>query len=206
MKSIKELHALAHVLLGGMLAVGLDACGDGSNSDTTATPTTPSPATPTTPTYTIGITVSGLTGSGLVLQDNAGDNLTINARGSFTFATALASGASYAVTVKTQPALPAQTCSVASGSGTATANVTSVAVSCVSPVPRFAYVANQTTNNISAYSIDASTGALTQVAGSPFATSNTVDPSGKFAYVANQGSGNVSRSLHAHWGSGTPLE
>jgi hypothetical protein len=51
--------------------------------------------------------------------------------GSFTFATGVASGSPYAVTIKTQPRNPAQTCTVASGSGTiGTANVTNVAVNC----------------------------------------------------------------------------
>ena len=50
------------------------------------------------------------------------------ANGSFTFGTALASGAAYNVTVQSNPA--GQTCTVASGSGTiASANVTNVAVS-----------------------------------------------------------------------------
>jgi hypothetical protein len=78
--------------------------------------------------FTIGGNVLGLTGTGLVLQDNGGDNLTINANGPFTFATAVASG--YLVTVKTQPTNPAQTCSVTDGTGTTTANVTSVEVVC----------------------------------------------------------------------------
>ena len=66
-------------------------------------------------TYTVGGTVSGLTGT-VVLQDNGGDNLSVTANGAFTFATPLASGAAYNVTVKTNPA--GQTCTVANGSGT----------------------------------------------------------------------------------------
>ena len=82
-------------------------------------------------TYSIGGAVAGLTGTGLVLQDNGGDNLSVAAGATtFTFATKLASGSAYAVTVKTQPTSLAQTCTVASGSGTATANVTNVAVTC----------------------------------------------------------------------------
>jgi hypothetical protein len=83
-------------------------------------------------TYTVGGTVSGLTGSGLVLQNNAGNNHTVSANGSFTFTTALASGTAYSVTVFSQPSNPAQTCGVtAGGSGTvASANVTSVQVTC----------------------------------------------------------------------------
>ena len=53
--------------------------------------------------YSVGGTVTGLSGS-VVLQDNAGDDLTVNSNGPFKFATALANGAAYHVTVKTQPA------------------------------------------------------------------------------------------------------
>jgi N-acetylneuraminic acid mutarotase len=80
--------------------------------------------------FTIGGTVAGLTGTGLVLQDNGGDNLTITANGSFTFATAIASAKPFNVTVFTQPTTPTQTCTVANGSGSATATVTTVQVSC----------------------------------------------------------------------------
>jgi hypothetical protein len=81
--------------------------------------------------YTVGVTVSGLAGSGLVLADNVTDKLTITANGTFTFAATVAKGASYAVTVQTQPSNPTQTCAVspATASGTATANV-AVLVSC----------------------------------------------------------------------------
>ena len=82
-------------------------------------------------TYTIGGTVSGLSGTGLVLQDNGGNNLSVSANAtSFTFTTAIASGSAYSVTVFSQPSNPAQTCVVASGSGTASANVTGVQVTC----------------------------------------------------------------------------
>ncbi len=85
--------------------------------------------------YTIGGTVSGL-GAGLSvgLLNNGGDAITRNANGSFTFPTALASGAAYSVTVGTQPA--GQTCTVTNGSGTVgSANVTNVAVNCANNPP-----------------------------------------------------------------------
>lgn len=86
-------------------------------------------------TFTIGGNVSGLVGSGLVLQDNGKDNLTITgtANVSFTFATPLASGATYAVTILTQPSNPGQTCTVANGTGTATSNITNVQIICPQP-------------------------------------------------------------------------
>ncbi len=85
----------------------------------------------TTNSFAIGGTVSGLLGSGLVLQNNGGNDLPIGANGAFTFTTAIPSGATYAVTVGTQPTAPVQSCSVTSGSGTLGAgNVTSVRVNC----------------------------------------------------------------------------
>ena len=80
-------------------------------------------------TYPIGGTVSGLSGT-VVLQDNGGDDLQRQRqRRVHLRAPALASGAAYSVTVKTNPA--GQTCSVANGSGTVgSASVTNVAVTC----------------------------------------------------------------------------
>ena len=80
------------------------------------------------PTYSVGGTVSGLSGT-VVLQDNGGDTLSVSGNGSFTFATQLAQGAGYNVTVASYPT--GQTCSVADGSGTmGAADVTDVTVSC----------------------------------------------------------------------------
>ena len=160
----------------------------------------------TTRYITIGGNVSGLTGTGLTgsveLQDNGGDNLTVpvNAvNGAFTFATQAASFENvYNVTVLTQPA--GQTCIVTNGSGTTTTNVTSVVVNCGPTTPRYAYVVNAGSNDISQYTI-AANGTLTALATatvtaglSPY--SITVVPSGlnagKYAYVANKGGNNVS--------------
>src|SRR6266853_226846 len=81
--------------------------------------------------FTVGGTVSGMAGSGLVLRNNGGDDLTINASGPFTFSIPILSGATYVVTVLTQPTGPVQTCNVVSGSGTVAAGtVTSVGVFC----------------------------------------------------------------------------
>jgi hypothetical protein len=82
--------------------------------------------------YTIGGTVINLTGTGggLLLQDNGKDTLLVNANGTFTFPTALASGSNYSVTVSLQPSAPVQTCEVTHSTGTANANVTSVVVDC----------------------------------------------------------------------------
>ena len=81
--------------------------------------------------HTIGGTVSGLKGSGLVLHDNGGDPLKISGNGAFTFATAVAGGNPFNVTISTQPTNPSQTCTVAHGSGTVSGDdITNVAVTC----------------------------------------------------------------------------
>ncbi len=86
----------------------------------------------TTITHTIGGTVSGLAaGNSVVLQNNGGDNLIVNADGGFTFATPLADGSFFSVTVLTQPTTPNQTCAVAVSSGQIVgANITAVTVTC----------------------------------------------------------------------------
>lgn len=81
--------------------------------------------------FTVAGTVSGLTGTGLVLQNNGADDLPVTADGAFVFPSAVSSGATFTVSVKTQPTAPAQTCQVAGGAGTiGGANVTSVAITC----------------------------------------------------------------------------
>jgi Bacterial Ig-like domain len=107
--------------------------GNVENIGVTCTNTTPPPPPPAG-SYTIGGTVSGLTGSGLVLNNNGGNDLAVTANGAFTFSTAIAGGAAYAVTVATPPS--GQRCDVANGSGTvAAANVTGVTVTCTSTTP-----------------------------------------------------------------------
>jgi hypothetical protein len=115
LKSIFGLQLLA-------AAVALAACSGLPQSSTSTG------GTGTGTGFTIGGTVTGLSGTGLVLQDNGGDNLSVAKSGPFVFPTSV-TGA-YAVTIKTQPTNPTQSCVITSGSGTATANVTSVAIAC----------------------------------------------------------------------------
>jgi hypothetical protein len=80
--------------------------------------------------YTISVTVSGLAGINLTLENNGGDNINVPVNGSFTFPTPLYPDTTYNVTVGTQPILPVQSCAVTNGSGTVTANVTGIQVTC----------------------------------------------------------------------------
>ncbi|HUE56076.1 MAG TPA: beta-propeller fold lactonase family protein [Candidatus Udaeobacter sp.] len=60
---------------------------------------------------------------------------------------------------------------------------------------KFVYVANANSENVSMYSINATTGVLTsigEVGAGEYPASVVVDPSGKFAYVVNANSNNVS--------------
>ncbi len=73
----------------------------------------------------------------------------------------------------------------------------SAGTSAVTYTPKFAYVANLLSNNISAFSIDALTGALTSITGSPFASGArpfgiVVHPSSRFAYATNSSDNTVS--------------
>jgi 6-phosphogluconolactonase (cycloisomerase 2 family) len=103
------------------------ASGSGAMASANITGVTVSCATNT---FTVGGSVTGLAGSGLVLQNNGGDNLARAADGAFTFTTPVASGGAYSVTVATQPSAPAQTCAATSNSGTISANVANVTITC----------------------------------------------------------------------------
>ena len=81
----------------------------------------------------------------------------------------------------------------------------------VDPSGKFVYVTNHLADNVSAFSITATSGALTQIPGSPFPSGNTpfnvaVDPSGKFVYVTNHLSGDVTAyTLNAASGALTQI-
>jgi hypothetical protein len=114
---MRSWNGLAVFTLLSMLLITVAGCGGDKSTPTVAA------------TYTAGGTVTGLTGTGLVLQNNGGDNLSVSAKiSSFTFPTAVASGGAYSVTVFIQPA--GQVCTVNNGSGTSTANVSTVSVVC----------------------------------------------------------------------------
>jgi hypothetical protein len=84
-------------------------------------------------THTVSVTVTGLRHSynGVTLRNNGGDDLKLFGDGSYPFATALANGASYGVTVSSQPSGPDQSCTVTNGSGTISgSDVGNVTIAC----------------------------------------------------------------------------
>ena len=106
------------------LPLVLSACGGGGSDDDDGGSAR----------YRLSGTVAGLeAGKTLVLQNGGGDDLSVGANGGFAFAATVAAGTAYAVTIKTQPA--GQQCAVANGSGTATADVANVAISCATRWP-----------------------------------------------------------------------
>jgi hypothetical protein len=78
--------------------------------------------------YTLGGTVSGLNSGTSVTLVDGDDSIEVGANGSFTFPVKFPSGTTYNVTVGTQPS--GETCTVTNGSGTISANVSNIAVSC----------------------------------------------------------------------------
>jgi hypothetical protein len=113
---------------GGSLDASVDARLDaGSAVDA------PNDTGPSGPPQPIGGQLVGLTpGESITLQNNSGDNLTLSANGTFTFANPVAGGGAYSVSILTSPSSPiAQTCTVWDGSGTVgAAPVTDVRVNC----------------------------------------------------------------------------
>lgn len=104
-----------------LAVAALAACGGGGGDAAVST------EAPVPPTYVVGGSLSGLEdGNSLALANNGADALDLRANGSFTFATET-SGA-YDVAVTRQPAW--QQCAVSGGAGTATADVSGVAVAC----------------------------------------------------------------------------
>ncbi|MGZ5266181.1 MAG: hypothetical protein ACXWCC_05275 [Caldimonas sp.] len=88
-------------------------------------------------THTVSLTITGLrqhSAHGIKLQNNGGDDLTRFVDGTYSFATPLAAGSVYNVTVAAQPQTPDQTCTVSNGAGTiGSSDITNVVVNCPYP-------------------------------------------------------------------------
>ena len=157
-----------------LASLGLAACGGGSSPGK----------------YSIGGTVSGLRGT-LELRSGTGSDYTAHADGGFAFPSSVPSGTPYEVTVITQP--EAQTCTVANGSGVATANVTDIAVDCRIDVGsgRFAYTTDRATSTVNVHTVDVATGGFSIAVGPPVGTGGSgvcalrMHPTGQFLYAQN---------------------
>ncbi|HEY0134560.1 MAG TPA: alkaline phosphatase [Nannocystis sp.] len=119
----------------GGSSAGVDPTGTGEATGGAPTATGSDTGEPTgVATHTIGGSVRGLQGAGLELA-LAGEVLAIAGDGPFDFVTPAGEGASYSVTVATQPGAPDQTCMIAHGEGlVAGADVGDIVVTCVTPI------------------------------------------------------------------------
>jgi hypothetical protein len=103
-----------------LVLLALAACGGGGGG------------TVSMPSYTLGGTVAGLSGPGLVLANGSATLVVPANAAKFSFPISLQTGASYAVTIRTQPA--GQTCTITNAAGAiATSNVNNIAIACPSP-------------------------------------------------------------------------
>lgn len=159
-------------------------------------------------TYTIGGTVTGLVGT-VVVQQNGGSDLVLNATGSFAFPQPLADLSDYAVTVQTQPAYPprSQTCTVTKGAGkVAGANVTSVAIACatdsftvggsISGLAGTVVLKNKGADSLTRMTNGAFTFATPVLSGSTYAVTVGTQPSGQTCTVTG-GSGTLTNAAVA---------
>jgi len=166
--------------------------------ETPAAPQTPEvPAGPETPAAprALGVELRGFIGDQVVLR-NGSDEITLDEDGSYSFATPLAVGASYAVSVRSQPGTLTRSCTVSDGSGTMPASGTvGVSVVCSAPPVRYAYASLVGSNQIAGWSIDAADGhatsAVTTVSSGLYPIALTADPAGRFLYTLNFLSGTI---------------
>lgn len=188
-----------------LAGMALAACGNGDGLEAGAPPAPEDPPG----SYTVSGTVTGVFGPGLVLANNGGDELSIAADGTFTFATRLAPGAAVAVTVAVQP--PWRQCTVANGNvRVQSAPVTGVRVTCTGAPARFAYTSDRTDDRVGLHTADEVTGELATFAAPVPAGSIPValaaDPLGRFLYAANRGDGTLSAfTIAASTGHLTPV-
>jgi 6-phosphogluconolactonase (cycloisomerase 2 family) len=151
-------------------------------------------------TYAIGANVSGLVGSRLALSSN-GVAVSVapglNGRMPRLFAD-LPNGASYDVTVATQPTTPSQSCVVTNGKGTIAGADVDISVTCTTTPARFLLTQNKLGAAklcIQASTLDGASGTVT-ASGSPLCDavqgpgwlgypwgSMAADPQGKFLYI-----------------------
>jgi len=169
--------------------LALAACGGGGNGPTS---------------NTIGGAVFGLAGSGLVLADNGASKTAIAASGPFTFAAAVAGGATYNVTVSSQPSAPSQMCAVKNASGmVGGSKITNVVVTCTtSTFTVGGTVSGVDVNGLALQNNGGSALAVTSglfkfptpiASGSTYAVTAVTQPTGEGCVISN-GSGTVGSS------------
>jgi 6-phosphogluconolactonase len=151
---------------------------------------------PVNQTLNIDANITGLVGSRLAMTNN-GVAVTIapGATGKVPAVfSGLENGASYAVTVTTQPTTPLQSCIVTNGTGAIAGANAEISVACTTTPARFLFVQNVQSSQpcITTATIDSDSGALTPIAPPPLCgllagSSMAVDLRGKFLYMTPPG-------------------
>jgi sugar lactone lactonase YvrE len=172
-----------------LVAVGLQSCGGGGGSGGDGGGDRGGGAGSATSGTKVDVsgTITGLSGSLVLLLNGIDVNFTTV--GTFVLLPQISTGASYSVTVATQPA--GQHCTVTNGSGTAGATAPAkVLIDCVNA--NLALAASATT--LISYRYDATTGQLTQssiVGGGIGISAVGFDPAANFAYAVDGAAGQV---------------
>lgn len=143
--------------------------------------------------YTINGTNGALTFIGMIAVGGGGRaiSVTVHPTGKFAYVATECAPAGSAGVVS-RYSINASGALTSIGTTVAGLSPTSIAIDASG---KFAYVTNSGSDDVSMYSIDATTGALTSmgtIAAGTVPGSVAVDPMGKFAYVANYGSNNIS--------------
>ncbi len=139
--------------------------------------------------FKVNVSVSGVTGAGMVLQNNGGDNLPINANGNYIFTTAVADLSNYSVSVLKPPARPNQECSISSnGTGQLAGANVSVSISCKLQV---LFVGNDGSTGYELYKTDGTAAGTSQIKDINTNTdsnpSDFVDVNGVIYFAASDG-------------------
>ncbi|MGO9830929.1 MAG: beta-propeller fold lactonase family protein [Myxococcaceae bacterium] len=145
--------------------------------------------------YSINATTGALTSVDTPAPADGPSSVAVDPSGSFAYVTNFYTNevSTYTIDASTGALAQVQTMSTR---GAPNSIALAQGATAVAYIPKFAYAANYTSNNVSAYTINASTGALSAVGAAVAAGTNpssvAVDPFGRFAYVTNYGSNNVS--------------
>ncbi len=173
-------------------------CSLSSNASGTITANLTVTATCVSNNFTISVAVTGLTGT-LVMQDDKSDNLTFTSNSTQTFASSYASGSTYMVSVKTQPA--GQTCTLSgNASGTITANTT-VTATCSSTTFNLSVAVtglsgtlvmqDDKADNLTFTSNNTQTFATSYASGSAYTVSVKTQPAGQTCTLSSNASGTI---------------
>jgi hypothetical protein len=155
--------------------------------------------------FKISVAVTGLTGT-LVVQDNVGPTLTFTSNTTQTFSNTYASGATYSVTVETQPT--GQTCTLSSNaSGTITSNIT-VTATCTTNSSGFTIsvattgltsgtlvVADNIGPTLSFTTNNTQTFSNTYASGAAYSVTVTTQPTGQTCTLGSNASGTITSNI-----------